>query len=123
LKQFNNIRHLRELRGYSQKYLASRVGKSQSTLSKIENGCVAISENTAELLSEILEVKKEKIFEDEDQFFQSLDNTQHNLFTRLVENKELLHQVELNQKNILEKLDTYLSKATKKITIQGGCSI
>ncbi len=111
MKRFNNLRHLRELKGYSQKYLASRLGKSQATLSKIENGYTSISENTAERLSEILEVRKEKIFEEEKQFFQHVNETEDDLLNQLFENEKLLHEVELNQKKILEKLDFFLSKA------------
>lgn len=30
----NNIRHIREFKGYSQKYIAKRLGKSQAAISK-----------------------------------------------------------------------------------------
>jgi len=99
------------LKGYSQKYVASQLGKSQATLSKIENGYTSVSEKTAEQLSEILEVKKEKIFEDETQFLQHLNEAGDDLLNQLSENEKLLHDVELNQKKILEKLDVFLSKA------------
>ena len=61
MKQYNNIRHIRVSKGYSQNYVANCLKKSQSALSKIENGYTNISDETFEQLSKILEVPKEKL--------------------------------------------------------------
>ena len=66
MKTNNNIRHFRQFKGYSQKYIASRLGKSQPALSKIENGSTQVSDDVIEQLSKILEVQKEKLFSNEE---------------------------------------------------------
>jgi|SRR6185437_7479841 len=114
MKRFNNLRHLRELKGYSQKYVGSRIGKSQAALSKMENGYTYIPEKTVLQLSEILEVKKETIFEDEKQFFQHLNDSGDDLLNQLSQNNKLLHDVELNQEKLQKQLDIILSKASEK---------
>ena len=48
-----NIKKLRELRGYDQKYLAGQLGLQQNTYSKIENGQIRL---TIERVSEIANI-------------------------------------------------------------------
>ncbi len=62
MKNFNNIKHFRAFPGYSQKYVANRLGISQAALSKIENGSTHLSDDKMEQLSKILEVPKEMLY-------------------------------------------------------------
>lgn len=130
MKTNNNIRQFRQFKGYSQKYVASRLGKSQPALSKIENGSSQVSGDVIERLSKILKVSKEKLFSKEElimdynkaipdggtfngkNFFNSekellppLNNMATTLFNQLSENKKLLHEVELNQEQLQQQLN------------------
>jgi len=51
-----NVRSLLEVRGMSQAVLASRIGKSQSTVSQIIHGRVPVAIDTLEALAEALRV-------------------------------------------------------------------
>ena len=50
------IKHYRELKNYSQKYVASRMGISQNSYSKIENNITQLTVHHIKELSKILEV-------------------------------------------------------------------
>ena len=139
MKQFNNIRHFREFKGYSQKYVAGKLGKSQATLSKIENGSIHVSDDIIEQLSKILEVAKEKLYSNEQlildcnnsapygrsfngEFFlktekellPSLNSMTTILINQLSQNKKLLHEVELNQEQVKQQLNMLLKVLTDK---------
>lgn len=132
MKHFNNIRHFREFRGYSQQYVANRLKKSQAAFSKLENGYTHLSDDTIEQLTKILGVPKEKIYNDEklipgeriingENFLatekdlsEPLNNLTATLFNQLSENKKLLRAIELNQKKLQQQLDLLLSKLIAK---------
>ena len=108
----NNIRLFREIKGYSQEYVAARLNKSQAALSKIENGYIHISDNFIEQISKILEVPKEKLFEND--LLQPLNEIASGLLNELSENKKLLREVELNQERLQQQLNLLLSKLIGK---------
>jgi transcriptional regulator with XRE-family HTH domain len=138
MKQFNNIRRFREFKGYSQKYVARKLGKSQPAFSKIENGITQVSNNIVEQLSEILEAPKEKLFTDEPLIIHNKNSSQQEhannkkfspakkgsvsplntiapfLFNQLAENKKLLHKVQSNQEEVLQLLNLILMDESKK---------
>jgi transcriptional regulator with XRE-family HTH domain len=110
----HNIRLFREIKGYSQAYVAKRLGKSQAAYSKIENGHTHLSDETFKEVSKILEVPKEKLFEEESDLMQSVNGKVSNLLNELSENKKLLRQVELNQVKLQQQLNEFLSKLIEK---------
>ena len=131
MKQLNNIRHYRVSKGYSQKYVATRLKKSQPLLSKIENGITHISDEAIEQLSKILEVSKEQLYNinnsntDEESFNKKIsfdaekelpdvNNMAITLIDQLHQNKKLLHKVALNQEQLYQQLHALLSALTTK---------
>jgi transcriptional regulator with XRE-family HTH domain len=139
MKQFNNIRHFREFRGYSQKYVAQKLGKSQPALSKIERALTQVSHEITDQLSKILEVPTEKLYSneqlildcknnpssvgsyktkifsgDEKVSLPSLKNMGSILFNQLSENKHLLHKLELNQEKLQRQLNAFISMLNAK---------
>ncbi len=129
MKQFNNLRLCREFRGYSQKYMAKQLEKSQAAFSKIENGTTHLSDKTIEKLSEVLLVPKEilfsnteitvgfdkinstKTFNNEESFSQANNHLLHSLIgitTDMVgyisENKKELKQLKSNQKKLQKQI-------------------
>lgn len=128
VKKFNNLRHFREFKGYSQKFIAYKLGISQSALSKIENGLTHISDEVIAQLSKILEVPKEKLYSNKelmlDENFEAekemllpvLNNTNDNkaLWQQVSDNKKLLHQIKSNQNQLQKKLNTILTSLANK---------
>ncbi|MEO5908870.1 MAG: helix-turn-helix transcriptional regulator [Ginsengibacter sp.] len=94
----NIIRHIRENRGYSQKYINKRIGKGQVLISKIENGYICLSEKAIERMEGA----------------NSLNDLINHLLNKFVENKKLLHEVELNQKKLQEELKLLQLKLIEK---------
>ncbi len=107
-----NIKHIREFKGYSQKYVAKKLGKSQAAISKIENGQTSLTDKLIEQLSKILETEKERLCDESlvmngkktKKKLPSSNNKMYALLDQLIENKKLLHEVEVNQKKLHRKI-------------------
>ena len=52
----NNIKQIRELKNFTQEYVADEIEVSQSTYSRIENGTVPIRIDTLQRIADVLEV-------------------------------------------------------------------
>lgn len=59
------IRRYREMKNYSQKYVASKMGISQNAYSKIENNITQLTVHHVKQLSEILQVPITDLLKDE----------------------------------------------------------
>ncbi len=55
------LRKVREMKGYSQEYIASQLQITQNAYSKIERGETRLSDERLQRIAEILEVPKESI--------------------------------------------------------------
>lgn len=60
----SNIRRIRESKGYTQEYLAMKLGISQNAYSKIELGYTRITLERLFHISKIIEVEVAKLMED-----------------------------------------------------------
>ena len=60
-KILRNIKKLRDIRGYKQKYIAGYLGVEQNTYSKIENGEIKLTEERLEKIAKALETTIEAI--------------------------------------------------------------
>jgi transcriptional regulator with XRE-family HTH domain len=52
----NNIKQIRELKNFSQEYMASEIEVSQSTYSRIESGTTPLKIDTLQRIADVLEV-------------------------------------------------------------------
>jgi transcriptional regulator with XRE-family HTH domain len=57
----SKIRKIRELKGYSQDYMSSKLAITQNAYSKIENGHIKIDNDKLKSIAEALEVSEEDI--------------------------------------------------------------
>lgn len=62
----NKIRKIRELRGYTEEYLAHRLGMSQNNFSKIELGKVALTLERIDEIAKVLDIDPVKLIEFDD---------------------------------------------------------
>jgi len=64
------IRKIRELKGYSQEFLAIQLGMSQNNYSRIENNDINVTLSKLQKIAEVLEVNVIKVIAfDEEQLF------------------------------------------------------
>ena len=91
------IKKYREMRNYSQKYVASRMGMSQNAYSKIENNITGLTVHHVKELAKILEVPITDLLKDEFEIHQPF------AVPRNVSKSDLLEHVHKLQKIILEK--------------------
>ena len=64
----SKIRKVRELKGFTQEYLASKIGVSQNAVSKIEKGQIKIDDKLFTTIANALEVDKEAIMNFNDNY-------------------------------------------------------
>lgn len=75
----NNIKKIRELRNFTQEYMAKELGMSQAGYSKIENGNSDISFSKIEEIAAILKVTPEDLVAfDSQRYFHSFNNIKGN---------------------------------------------
>ncbi|MGD1842911.1 MAG: helix-turn-helix domain-containing protein [Thermonemataceae bacterium] len=74
------IRAIREMKGYSQTYLATHMNISQTAYSKIERGETQVTPEKLQTIADILEVPKESIENFSEKFFINItgDNNTNN---------------------------------------------
>lgn len=111
----NSIRLFREIKGYSQQYVAHRINRSQAAFSRIENGQTFLSDGLLQQISNVLEISTEKLIEDKKDLFQSINKeAMADLLYVLAENKKLLNDINLNQQKLQEQLNIFMSKIIAK---------
>lgn len=78
-----NIRKIREIKGFSQDYVATKLGVSQNNYSKIERGEIQLKKERLEEIAKVLEVKTEDIerFNDSVIFNNCQNSGCHNRYT------------------------------------------
>lgn len=91
------IKKYREMRNYSQKYVATKMGMSQNAYSKIENNITGLTVHHVKELSKILEIPIADLLKDEFEIHKPL------AVPRTVTKSDLLEHVHKLQKIILDK--------------------
>ena len=94
------IKKYREMRNYSQKYVATKMGMSQNAYSKIENNITGLTVHHVKELSKILEVPITDLLKDNFEIHKPL------VIPRTVTKSDLLEHVHQLQKIILDKQAT-----------------
>ena len=62
------IRKIREVKGFSQEYVSSKLGITQKSYSKIESGATKVDEEKLERIAAVLDVEKDVIKNFSEQF-------------------------------------------------------
>lgn len=88
-----NIRKIRELKNYSQNYLADKLSISQSSYSDIENNKQTISKESLKAISEILQVSPEMIKHFDEKVVFNLCSQSGNLNTNNINQIEKIEQL------------------------------
>lgn len=106
------IRKVRELKGFSQEYLAQKLNISQRAYSKMECGEIRIEQSRLEAIAEALEISLSqlKLF-DEDTIFE--DNIHNNRKSNIFFQEKLVEQYEARIKNLESEVD-FLRKLSNK---------
>ena len=91
------IKKYREMRNYSQKYVATKMGMSQNAYSKIENNITQLTVHHIKELSKILEIPATDLLKDDFEIHKPF------AIPRTVTKADLIEHVHRLQKIILEK--------------------
>ena len=120
----NKVKRIRELKNYSQKYLADRMDISQAAYSKLESGETKISDEKLSQIAEILEVKPEDIREfDSQKYFNSFNNVtgdKNGSFIIEIEDTELIKKLYEDKITLLEELMSQQKKELEKYRSKYG---
>lgn len=94
------IKKYREMRNYSQKYVAAKMGMSQNAYSKIENNITGLTVHHVKELSNILEVPITELLKDDFEIHKPF------ALQRTITKSDLLDQLHKLQKIMLDKQAT-----------------
>lgn len=111
------IRKLREVKDYSQEYMANRLEISQNVYSKIENGLQKLTTERLKRIAEILEVPQEELINDDLKIFNIYNNTYGYIENLQEENKELFKKI-TQQLDFLQEQNKNLTKIIEQLTIR-----
>lgn len=104
----DNIKSIRELKNYTQHYMASQLGISQAAYSKIEIGTTDLSFKKLDTIARVLEVSLVSIIEFERQkYFEKETATTTTSFIKTVDDqqsKAVIDKLYQDKINLLEKL-------------------
>jgi transcriptional regulator with XRE-family HTH domain len=100
------IKKYREMRNYSQKYVASKMGISQNAYSKIENNITQLTVHHVKELSRILDIPMTDLLRDDFEIHKPM------VIPKSVSKDDLLAELEILQKKIsakhINKHESYL---------------
>jgi transcriptional regulator with XRE-family HTH domain len=96
----HKIKSLRELKGYSQDYVATKLHISQNALSKIERGEIKISLDKASELAEVMEIELDSLINFEPGNYFNQCNQFGVINTTFQTDKKLLEDL-LNSKDVI----------------------
>ena len=66
------MKNIREFKNLTQKYVANRIGISQSKFARIENGAISITDELLTLISKVLETNSSSIKQFDKKVYQNL---------------------------------------------------
>ncbi len=115
MSTFSNIKKHRELKNYTQEYMADRLNISQNTYSKLENGGIKLTVDRLKQISEILETPIEELLSVDTNVY-NFNNSHVEKFYGYIEtlqedNKELT----TNTMNFLQSQILHLQKENERL--------
>jgi transcriptional regulator with XRE-family HTH domain len=111
----NNIRRFREMRGYSQDYMANMLGLTQSAYGKIEKQAVKLTIDRLQQIAEILEIDLANLINAKNQNIFNLYNNQYAngyIENQHIEMKEVYEKLIAAKDEQIEFLKSLLDKRT-----------
>ncbi len=103
-----NIRRFRELRGYSQEYMAQVLDITQSAYGKIENEAVKITIDRLQKIAKILEMDVSNLINSKNNNIFNLYNNQNangHVENLKIESKELYEKILAAKDQLIQKLE------------------
>lgn len=104
----NKIKNIRELKNFTQEYMAERLDISQAAYSKLEKGDIKVSAEKLSQIAKVLEVNPEEIVSfDSQKYFNSFNNVKGNNNGSIIigtDETQLIRQLYDDKIALLEKL-------------------
>jgi transcriptional regulator with XRE-family HTH domain len=115
------IKKYRELRNYSQKYVASKMGMSQNAYSKIENNITQLTVHHVKELSKILDVPITDLLKDDFEIHRPY------AVPKIVTKTDVLDRITILQKKVMEKHaskhDAYIAALSLIVAAEGSIAL
>jgi transcriptional regulator with XRE-family HTH domain len=112
------IKKYREMRNYSQKYVATKMGMSQNAYSKIENGITQLTVHHIKELSRILEIPITDLLKDDFEIHRPFH------IPRTVTKSDLTEHIQKLQKIVMDKHatrhDSYIVALSLIVAAEGA---
>lgn len=113
----NKIKNIRELKNFTQEYMAERLDISQAAYSKLEKGDIKVSDEKLSQIAKILDVQPEDISSfDSQKYFNSFNNVKGSNNGSIIiggDEIETIKQLYQDKIYLLEKL---LNNSEKELT-------
>ena len=111
-----NIRKVRDLKGFSQQALAESIGLSQKQLSRIETNQVSPTFDTLEKICEALGITLKNLLQINEDFVFNNYNENHNGGKFIAYNNTDIKQIENLYKQLLAEKDKIISMLEAKVS-------
>jgi transcriptional regulator with XRE-family HTH domain len=115
------IKKYRELRNYSQKYVATKMGMSQNAYSKIENNITQLTVHHIKELAKILDVPITDFLRDDFEIHKP------HIIPKTVTKADVLEHIGILQKRVMEKQatkhDAYIAVLSLVLAAEGSIAL
>ncbi|WP_370897710.1 helix-turn-helix domain-containing protein [Chryseobacterium gossypii] len=120
----NKIKNIRELKNFTQEYMAEKLDISQAAYSKLEKGDIKVSSEKLSQIAKILDVKPEDITSfDSQKYFNSFNNVKGSNNGSIIigaDETELIKKLYEDKISLLEKLLSNTEKELKNYKTKYG---
>ncbi|UKB80237.1 helix-turn-helix domain-containing protein [Chryseobacterium sp. MEBOG07] len=120
----NKIKNIRELKNFTQEYMAEKLDISQAAYSKLEKGDIKVSSEKLSQIASILDVKPEDITSfDSQKYFNSFNNVKGSNNGSIIigaDETELIKKLYEDKISLLEKLLSNTEKELKNYKTKYG---
>lgn len=117
-----NIKNIRELKNYTQEYIANQLGMTQAGYSKIENGNTDVAYSKIIEIAKVLGVTTEELISfDSQRYFHSFNNVRGNnngsitIRAESIDVKSLYEDKILLMKKLIEKLELEIQTTNQEL--------
>ncbi|WP_079243031.1 MULTISPECIES: helix-turn-helix domain-containing protein [Chryseobacterium] len=120
----NKIKNIRELKNFTQEYMAEKLDISQAAYSKLEKGDIKVSSDKLSQIAKILDVNPEDITSfDSQKYFNSFNNVKGSNNGSIIigaDETELIKKLYEDKISLLEKLLSNTEKELKNYKTKYG---
>ena len=112
----NKIKKLRELRNFTQGYMAEKLGISQSNYARLENDEVGISNERLKQIADVLETTKENILSFDEKYVFNINNNAQHSSAGIVHNYQISPEIKQLYEDKIKLLEEKVQMLEKQLS-------